>query len=58
MGLQPSVLNITLQVLWVLHWYHGSLVSLVCEVGKQIVRGAELLWKSGYTIGDVVARVW
>ena len=58
MALEPSVLNITLKVLWVLQWYHGSLVSLVCEVGKQIVRTAELLWKSGYTIGSVVARVW
>ena len=58
MALRLSVLDITLQVLLVLQWCLGSLVSLVCEVGKQIVRGAELLWKSGYTIGGVVARVW
>ena len=58
MALRLSVLDITLQVLLVLQWCLGSLVSLVCEVGKQIVRGAELLWKSGYHIGGVVARVW
>ena len=54
MALQPSVLNITLKVL---QWYHGSFVSLVCEVGKQIVQCAELLWKSGYSKGGAVASV-
>ena len=56
-----SVFNIALQVLCVVatsvvSWYR--LVSLVCEVGKQIVQCAELLWNSGYTIGGALARVW